>query len=312
MRAMPAARAPFTLEPTFHERPWGVSSLSPWFDAPPGRRCGEAWFSARDNPTSLGASLGALIDEDPQGVLGTGAFPGREPLLLKFLFTAGRLSVQVHPDDEYARRHHRSAGKTEAWHVLRADPAAELGLGFTRRLTPDEAREAARTGAIEQLVAWRPAAAGDTFLVPAGTVHAIGSGLTLVEIQEPSDVTYRLYDYGRPRELHLEHGFTVADLGPYAIENRRTPVSEGREILARCGFFTIERVEVRGQRRFDTPAPFYHLIVVAEGSGTLDDRPFRPGSVFLAPASSPAFDVVSGSAVLLVAYTADALTTAVA
>ena len=187
--------------------------------------------------------------------------------------------------------------------MLRAEPPAELGLGFTRRLGQDEARAAARSGAIERLVAWRTAAAGDTFLVPAGTVHAIGAGLALVEVQEPSDVTYRLYDYGRPRELHLDHGFTVADLGPYGVANPRTSLSPGRDILTRCQFFTIERLAVRGALRFGTPAPFYHLIVTIEGRGTLAGHSFQPGSVFLAPAASHGFEVVSDDAALVVAYT---------
>jgi mannose-6-phosphate isomerase len=159
-------------------------------------------------------------------------------------------------------------------------------------------------------VAWRTARSGDTFLVPAGTVHAIGAGLTLVEVQEPSDVTYRLYDYGRPRDLHLDHGFTVADLGPYAVANARTRLSPGRDVLTTCGFFTIERLEVTGRRAFSLPTPFYHLVVVVEGEGTLAGQMFRPGSVFLVPAASEAFDVVAGQAVLVVAYTADTVTPA--
>ena len=155
-----AAMRPFSLTPTFRERPWGVASLAPWFETPAAGLIGEAWFTARDNPTSLGRPLGEVVDADPDAVLGTGAFPGHEALLLKFLFTAERLSVQVHPDDEYARRHHGSAGKTEAWHVLSARPPAELGLGFTRQLEPDEARDAARSGEIEELVAWRTRGAG--------------------------------------------------------------------------------------------------------------------------------------------------------
>lgn len=307
------ASSPFALLPTFHARPWGVPSLAPWFDAPPGQLTGEAWFTARNNPTALGTTLGAVVDADPAGVLGSGAFPGNEALLLKFLFTAERLSVQVHPEDEYARQHHGSAGKTEAWHVLRAEPPAEIGLGFTRTLDREEARQAARSGAIEQLIAWREAAPGESFLVPAGTVHAIGAGLTLVEVQEPSDVTYRLYDYGRPRELHLDHGFTVAELGPYRVRNHRAPVSPGRELLATCQFFTIERRAVRGRLAFAGPHPFYHLVVVTEGEGQLDGQPFRPGSVFLVPAASRPFAIdARDQVVLLIAYTAESPTAAFA
>ena len=301
---MPVQR-PFRLLPSFRERPWGVSSLAPWFVNCAPEPIGEVWFTARDNPTSLGRPLGALVDDDPASLLGAGAFPGNQALLLKILFTAARLSVQVHPDDDYARRHHGSAGKTEAWHVLRAEPPAELGLGFVRPLDQAAARAAALSGDIEQLIAWRTAAPGDTFLVPAGTVHAIGAGLTLIEVQEPSDVTYRLYDYGRPRELHLDHGFTVADLGPYRVETPRTALRAGRDVLTRCDFFTMERVRVIGSLAFTGRTPYYHLVVVAAGRGTLDGQTFAPGDAFFVPASSVPFTIAGEDAALVVAYTAE-------
>jgi mannose-6-phosphate isomerase len=300
-----SALRPFRLTPTFRERPWGVRSLAPWFETASAEPIGEAWFTARDNPTSLGRTLGEVVDVEPDAVLGTGAFPGREALLLKFLFTAARLSVQVHPDDAYARRHHGSAGKTEAWHILSARPPAELGLGFTRELEPDAARAAARSGEIEDLVAWRTAAPGDTFLVPAGTVHAIGGGLTLVEVQEPSDVTYRLYDYGRPRELHLDHGFTVADLGPYTRTNARTGLRPGREVLTSCTHFTMERLDVAGSLAFEGGTSHYHLVIVIDGVGALDGHSFSPGDVFLAPAATGRFDMVARRATAVVAYTSE-------
>jgi mannose-6-phosphate isomerase len=302
---MPTPGAPFRLLPAFHERPWGVRSLAPWFDLSPVVPVGEAWFTAGACGTSLGRPLGDLLAADPARLLGDAAFPGGEPLLLKLLFTSDRLSVQVHPDDDYARRHHGSAGKTEAWHVVQALPGAAVGLGFVEPLAPDTAREAARTGAIEHLLAWHPARQGDTFLVPAGTVHAIGAGLVIVEVQEPSDVTYRLYDYGRPRELHLEHGFAVADLGPYRTVNAPVSLSPGRTLLARCPFFTMERVVVEGSRRWDADEPFYHLVVTLAGEGTLDGLEARPGSVFFVPASATGCAVEGRGLHLLVAYTAD-------
>ena len=128
------------------------------------------------------------------------------PLLVKLLFTSDNLSVQVHPGDAYAREHHNSRGKTEMWHILRAEPEAKIALGLRERVTPERLREAAQSGEIMELLNWVPARPGDTFFVPAGTIHAIGGGLALCEMQQHSDITYRLYDYGRPRELHLEHG----------------------------------------------------------------------------------------------------------
>ena len=301
---MPAPAVPFRLLPTFHERPWGVRSLAPWFDLTPAAPVGEAWFTARGCGTSLGEPLGAIIGRDPRGLLGDAAFPGDEPLLLKLLFTSDRLSVQVHPGDDYARQHHGSAGKTEAWHVLDAAPGAVVGLGFRDALSPEAARDAARTGEIERLLAWHPARAGDTFLVPAGTVHAIGAGLTIAEVQEPSDVTYRLYDYGRPRELHLEHGFTVADLGPYRVENAVTRLSPARTVLTRCAFFTMETVIAAGRGRWTGGEPFYHLLVGLSGEGVVGDVPVRAGDVLLVPAGAGAFDVEGRGLRLLVAYTA--------
>jgi mannose-6-phosphate isomerase len=295
---------PVRLLPIFKERPWGVRDLSAWF---PGLvtavPLGEAWFTANENALSAGGTLGAWIGADTRGVLGQQTADRSCPLLVKLLFTSARLSVQVHPDDTYAREHHGSRGKTEAWQVLDATADAELGLGFVRRLSPDEAVETAGNGAIERLLAWRPTRAGDTWLVPAGTVHAIGAGLTILEVQENSDVTYRLYDYGRPRDLHLEHGFAVADLGPYPLANEHLTLAPGRERLTTCEYFTLERWALSGELAFAPREPFYHLLVVTAGEGRVAGEPTSRGDVWLVPAASDPFtvDVEQGEAVI--AYT---------
>lgn len=175
------------LERRYVEKPWGRTELPPMFDAPQSQRIGEVWF--------------------------TGA--GEQPLLAKYLFTSERLSIQVHPNDEQARARGLAQGKSECWYILDAEPDATLGLGLKRHVPPDELRSAALDGSIEQLLDWRPVRGGDFFLVPAGTIHAVGAGITLLEFQQNSDVTYRLYDYGRPRELHLEDGIAVAVAEPY-------------------------------------------------------------------------------------------------
>ena len=173
------------------EKPWGRTRLPTMFDVPlPGQRIGEVWFTG-------GEDL---------------------PLLAKYIFTSDRLSIQVHPDDEQALERGLPQGKSECWYILEADPGATLGLGLKRQLSSDELREAALDGSIEELMDWRPAATGDFFYVPAGTVHAIGAGISLVEFQQNVDVTYRLYDYGRPRELHLDDGIAVARASPYSDE----------------------------------------------------------------------------------------------
>lgn len=294
-RRMHVWQRPFALLPTFAERPWGVLDLAPWFDNPaPGTRIGEAWFTAADNVTSTGQTFGELARAHPVAILG--ADQGTEcPLLVKILFTSERLSVQVHPDDAYAAEHHDgSRGKTEAWHVIAAEPHATIGLGLSAPLTREQGEAAALSGEIERLVDWRPAAAGDTFLVPAGTVHALGPGLTLIEVQEQSDITYRLYDYGRGRELHIARGFDVADLGPYTLGNdTRHTADAGRTILTHCRYFTMECRTVRGQLRFAPLVPHFHLIVVMKGEGTIAGEPLRPGDAWCVPAGADPFVIES-------------------
>jgi mannose-6-phosphate isomerase len=169
------------------EKPWGRTELPPMFDAPPGKRIGEVWFTGSE-------------------VL---------PLLVKYIFTGERLSIQVHPDDQQARQRGLPQGKNECWYILDAEPDAALGLGLKRELSPDALRTAALDGSLEELIDWRPVRPGDFFYVPAGTIHAIGAGISLLEFQQNADVTYRLYDYGRPRELHLDHAVAVARREPY-------------------------------------------------------------------------------------------------
>src|SRR5947199_2014141 len=169
------------------EKPWGRTALPPPFGDIGGRRIGEIWFEG----------------------------PGDLPLLAKYIFTSEKLSVQVHPDDEAARERGLRRGKSECWYIIDAEPGAVLGLGLKEEISREALRAAAHEGSIEALMDWVPVAAGDFHFVPAGTVHAIGAGIALLEFQQASDVTYRLYDYGRPRALHLDDAVAVAHCGPY-------------------------------------------------------------------------------------------------
>ncbi len=171
------------------EKPWGVDRLPEGFGETDGRRIGEIWF-----------------DREAQHL----------PLLIKWLFTSERLSIQVHPDDAQAAERGQPSGKEECWVIVSAEPGARLGIGTIQPLSPDRLREAALSGEIEQLMDWKKVAPGDYFYIPAGTVHAIGAGIALVEVQQNADITYRLYDYGRPRELHLDEGVAVSRAAPYA------------------------------------------------------------------------------------------------
>jgi mannose-6-phosphate isomerase len=190
---------------------WGRDVLPAPFTNPVGERIGEIWF---EPPPEL-----------PQ-------------VLVKYLFTSEKLSVQVHPSQAQALP--GEAGKEECWLVLDAEPDARLGIGFTRAVMPAEIAAAALDGTIEQLLAWHPVCAGDLFYLPAGTVHAIGPGLSLVEVQQTSDTTYRLYDYGRPRELHLDRALAVAEGAPYAPEHRGT-VAKG-PVLVDGPYFRLDRI----------------------------------------------------------------------
>lgn len=166
----------------FVEKPWGQTGLPAHFGGR-SESVGEIWFDR------AGEHL---------------------PLLCKWLFTSEKLSVQVHPDNTQAAARGLQSGKEECWIVTAAEPDARLGIGLTRSLSDDELREASLSGEIETLLDWKPVKPGDWFYIPAGTIHAIGAGVQLVEIQQNADITYRLYDYGRPRELHLDEGVAVS------------------------------------------------------------------------------------------------------
>jgi mannose-6-phosphate isomerase len=297
---------PFRLIPEYKDRIWGVSGLKDWFADAPARTIGEAWFTANDNRISSGPALGDLLRENPE-VLGSGhdpAHPGLCPLLVKLLFTSSRLSVQVHPKDDYARLHHQSLGKTEAWFVIAAEPAAEVALGFKQKISAEWFRNAAISGEIENLLDWRPVQPGDTIFVPAGTVHAIGAGLTICEIQQNSDITYRLYDYGRPRELHLEHGCAVSDLGPYIHHFDRKELDAGRTLLAESAYFRIEHLRQKGNRIvLPQGLPHYCLLISLRGEGTIDGQDFSKAQVWMAPAHAGAVELVSDDAEWLLTYT---------
>ena len=204
---------------------------------------------------------------------------------MKFLFTSENLSVQVHPQDSAG-----GPGKTEMWYVLRADPGARLALGFDRRLTPDRVRAAALSGEIEALLRWYAPRPGDTFFVPAGTVHAIGAGLALCEIQQHSDVTFRLYDYGRPRGLHLEEALAVADFGCHPGPASPVELGDGRRLLIECPYFRTESIEVTGELIYSSgPGP--ELLVCLEGDLQFAGESCAPGQIWVAPAGARAFSI---------------------
>jgi mannose-6-phosphate isomerase len=219
--------------------------------------------------------------------------------LVKLLFTSERLSVQVHPGDEYARQHENSRGKTEMWHILRAEGDARIATGLRVRLTAETLKQACLDGTIVDLLDWEPVQKGETYFIPAGTIHAIGGGVTVCEIQELSDVTYRLYDYGRPRELHLDKGLAVSKLEPANTRATPVPLAEGRQLLVDCSHFRTERLTVEGSATCAGGAK-NSVYVALEGEGTIADLPFRAGDAFEASAGAQPFLVASPQAAFLI------------
>jgi mannose-6-phosphate isomerase len=256
------------LTPVFKEKVWGSTQLEPLFRNSD-KKIGEVWLEGVEDL----------------------------PVLVKFLFTTEKLSVQVHPDDAYARLHHNSSGKTEMWHVLHAEPGARIAAGFREAITPERLREASRSGEIENLLQWFDAAAGDTFFIPAGTVHAIGAGLTLCEIQQHSDVTYRLYDYGRPRELHMDQAIQVSRLSSYMARRH----IQG-EILVSCPYFTTSRFCIKDSIRHMPPLKTPEILIVIAGSAVLDGRPVRAGDVWYLEAGIQKTEISGSATFLLVAH----------
>lgn len=240
------------LERQFVEKPWGRDDVPPEFGALGGHRIGEIWYNGTDQ-TPL-------------------------PLLVKWLFTSEKLSIQVHPSDADALRRGLPSGKEECWYIVDAEPGSVLGIGTKQPLTALELREASLTGEIEQLIDWKPVKAGDFYYIPAGTVHAIGAGITLVEVQQPADITYRLYDYGRPRELHLDDGVAVAHPNPY-IDARSGHVAVNCRLASGPHFWLNHVVDGAGKRSVQEKGPYW--LVPVTGHATFDGKPIVRGDCMM-------------------------------
>lgn len=252
--------SPVRLASTAYEKVWGSPHTEPWYRNPERRLIGEVWFSPSESVR----------------------------ILVKFLFTKDNLSVQVHPE-----------GKTEMWHILRAEPGARIALGPLEPLSPERLRKTSKSGEIVELLNWIPAHAGDTFFAPAGTIHAIGGGLALCEVQQPLDVTYRLYDYGRTgRELHIEQAIAVSALHPHEGSREPQSIDEGRELLAECAHFRTERLTVKGSVLLPS-CPRNTIYIAMEGEGDIAGLPFGAGDAVEVPAGAETVRITAGCATLI-------------
>lgn len=304
---------PFRIEPTFSPRLWGSRSLAPLFPnkADQAEPIGEAWLTDVNCRIATGSFSGISLNdawrEMPSEWRGT-MFqqPGAFPLLAKFIFPTEKLSIQVHPDDTYAAAHERASGgrgKTEMWHIISATPDASLLLGFKPGATKDAFLAALKDHTLENLFQRHSVKPGDTFFVPARTQHTIGANMVVFEVQEYSDLTYRVYDYGRvdpsgkPRELHLEKALAVTNFSAGIVEKvprLPLPTQRGtRSLLAACPYFATERAEYAGLCDCSTNKSRFELLVVLDGTGQIrwtgGEASYAPGECWFIPATLDVF-----------------------
>jgi mannose-6-phosphate isomerase len=238
------------------EKPWGRTDLPAPFANPDGARIGEIWF---EPPPEL-----------PQ-------------LLVKYIFTSEKLSVQVHPSDAQTMAMGLGKqGKEECWLVVHAGPDAVLGVGFADQIDSQAMRAAALDGSIEDLLVWHKVQAGDFFYIPANTVHAIGPDVAIIEVQQNSDITYRLYDYGRPRELHLEQGMAVANGAPYPAHLHRHIPESSSVTLVDGPHFRLDQVAGAPAAKLAARYPGPVLVIPLAGGAEVGGETVNPGQCAVA------------------------------
>ncbi len=295
---------------------WGGTKLAAWLDIPDPHpeRIGEIWLVYDTNTITNGALAGRTLanvtQEYGKALVGTRPFAQQGadfPLLAKYLDSTQSLSIQVHPDDTYAHIHEADSGfhgKTEAWYIIAAEPNATVIYGFSEPTEPATFAEAVKAGTVETLRHRVTVKPGDVIFVPAGTVHAIDAGITLFEIQQKSDLTYRLYDFGRvdattgaPRDLHIEKGVEVSDLAPspYATIAAH-PLSDTRSLLVSCPYFALERWRLLHPQTGRTDAGSLEILTFLEVSGIVrwegGDVVVRHGESVVLPATLGAYTLI--------------------
>ncbi|EFO78943.1 mannose-6-phosphate isomerase [Oscillochloris trichoides DG-6] len=306
---------------------WGGTRLAPWLDLPPPHpdQIGEIWLIYDQNRVTngplAGQSLAELARSYGTTLVGERSFAryGADfPLLAKFIDSAARLSIQVHPDDAYAHRHEAASGfhgKTEAWYILDAAPGADITYGMRQTCDRETFASAVHTGTLEDLLERVPVTPGDMILVPAGTIHAINAGLLIFEIQERSDLTYRVYDYnrrdaktGQLRELHLDKALDVCTFGP--ARHAKLPhlnLAPGRDLLVACPYFALERWQLAGHANLEYQGSF-EILTMIEGACSLiwahGELPLRHGDAVVIPDSLKHCSLV-GNATLMRVYVPD-------
>lgn len=288
---------PFKLQPAFKDYIWGGERLCAGYGKKTEMRpLAESWeLSCHPDGESVAASgpfagrtLRLLVAEQGEALCGRRCAGFTDfPMLIKLIDAAHPLSIQVHPSDEYALKNENSFGKTEMWVILDAQPDSFLYYGFNREVSQEELRAAIEENRLEELLEKRPVKRGDVVFIPAGTLHAIGAGIVLCEIQQNSNLTYRVYDYGRlgsdkkPRPLHVEKALAVLNrcpaVGSFAPAGEEQAVGDARlQLLAACRYFTVHSLKLQGEYIGHASAESFCCLICTEGSGEL-----RCGSAFL-------------------------------
>lgn len=263
----------------FIAKPWGARNLKPWDHGAHGDcRIGEVWYERSDTDTAAGS------------------------LLLKLLFTTEQLSIQVHPDDTYAKAMGLASGKTEAWYILQAAQGAQVALGLKRVLSASQLREAVSDGSLVNLILWHNVSAGDALLVPAGTIHSLGAGLVIAEIQQRSDVTFRLLDPGRDRGLHIDRAIAVARAELAPEQSRPHRLDDERTLLVSNSHFVLERLDLPGYCERSLQADHETWLLVVGGHGRAASFEVGLGSGLFTCADQVALSAGAEGMAIIVAY----------
>ncbi len=309
--------------PILKERIWGGTKLKTVLNKPiTSNITGESWeLSTVENDVSIiangflrGKSLNDVIALDPDGLLGTkvhAKFGKQFPLLFKFLDAREDLSIQVHPNDELAKKRHNSFGKTEMWYVMQADPGSRIIVGFNKKSSPAEFMENLDRKTLPSILDQIPAKKGDVFFLATGTIHAIGAGIVIAEIQQTSDITYRVYDWdrkdatGKSRELHLDLAIDAMNYEIVQAQKAYSQTPNQSNVMVDCPYFTTNFIPLDGNAKVSKTGETFTVYMCTEGSFELETAAgkykYGPGDTILVPAVLKDYSL-SGKASLLEIY----------
>lgn len=306
---------PIRFENLYYEKIWGGRDFEAFRDNMPEGEIGETWdIACHPNGTGIvengnfkGMKFDELIKELGHALVGTKVTLEKLPLLIKLINSKEKLSVQVHPGDEYAAKHEGDYGKTEAWYVMDAKPGASLIVG-TKDCTKAEFEEAIKTGEVEKYLNKIEVKKGDCFLINSGLIHAICEGVIIAEIQQNSDVTYRVYDYGRPREIHVEKALDVTNFDLQCENLQGNPEQfEGytKSLLCKNEYFGIEKLAIETSAQDISDIEKFDMLTCVDGEGIIEGKDFceniKMGDSYLIPATLGDY-TVKGKLTVLKSY----------